>query len=140
LLKIKMMEVQSVARQKHTLNLLPTMAELPVTELEVYLIEISALIGRKQTTDSHVRERVLLDKITQTVLSRKKTQRYQDLVHKLEFETMTDAEHAEFMRVANEEAKLRNLRVKYLIELAQLRTVALPQLMKDLGLNKAQNA
>jgi hypothetical protein len=134
------MEALSIARQTHPLNLLPTMAELPVTELEVYLIEISALIRRKQTTDSHVRERVLLDKITQTVLSKKKTQRYQELVYKLEFETMTDAEHAEFMRLANDEEKLRNQRVKCLIELAQLRAVSLPQLMKDLGLNKAQNA
>lgn len=130
----------STARQTHSLNLLPNMAELPVSELEVYLIEISALIRRKQTTDNKVQERVLLDKIAQTVLSRKKTQRYQELVEKLEFGSMTDAEHAEFMRLAAQEEKLRNQRVKCLIELAQLRAVSLPQLMKDLGLNKAQNA
>ena len=130
----------STARQTHSLNLLPNMAELPVSELEVYLIEISALIRRKQTTDNKVQERVLLDKIAQTVLSRKKTQRYQELVEKLEFGPMTDAEHAEFMRLAAQEEKLRNQRVKCLIELAQLRAVSLPQLMKDLGLNKAQNA
>ena len=134
------MEALSITRQTPVLNLLPTMAELPVSELQVYLIEISALIRRKQTTDSPIRERVLLDKINQTVLSKKRTQRYQELVYKLEFETMTEAEHAEFMLLANEEEKLRNKRVKYLIELAQLRTVSLPQLMKDLGLNKAQNA
>lgn len=116
------------------------MAELPVFELEFYLIEISALIRRKQTTDKKVREQVLLDKISQTVLSKKKTQRYQELVYKLEFETITDAEHAEFMRLASHEEKLRNQRVKYLIELAQLRTVTLPQLMIDLGLKKVQNA
>jgi hypothetical protein len=87
-----------------------------------------------------VRERILLEKITQTVLSKKKTQRYQELVYKLEFETLTDAEHAEFMRLANQEERLRNQRVKCLIELAQLRAVPLPQLMKDLGLNKVQNA
>jgi hypothetical protein len=75
----------------------------------------------------------------QLTLSKKKTQRYQELVEKLEFESITDAEHAEFMRLANHEEKLRNQRVKYLIELAQLRAVSLPQLMIDLGLKTAQN-
>ena len=130
----------SIAPQTHTLNFLPNMAELPVSELEVYLIEISALIRRKQTTDKNMRERVLLDKINQTVLSKKKIQRHQELVYKLEFESITDAEHTEFMRLANHEEKLRNQRVKYLIELAQLRAVSLPQLMIDLGLKKVQNA
>lgn len=134
------MEAVSIAPRTHQLSLLPNMAELPVSELEFYLIEITALIRRKQTTDKKMRERVLLDKITQTVLSNKKALRYQELVYKLEFETITDAEHAEFMRLANQEAKLRNQRVKSLIELAQLRAVSLPQLMADLGLKKAQDA
>lgn len=134
------MEAVSIAPQKHQLSLLPNIAELPVSELEFYLIEIAALIRRKQTTDKKMRERVLLDKISQTVLSKKKALRYQELVYKLEFETITDAEHAEFMRLANYEAKLRNQRVKCLIELAQLRAVSLPQLIEDLGLKKAQDA
>ena len=129
-----------VARQTKPLSLLPNMAELPISELEIYLIEISALIRRKQTTDNSVRERVLLDKITQTVLSKKKIQRYKELVEKLEFGSLTDAEHAEFMHLASHEEKLRNQRVKCLIELAQLRAVSLPQLMMDLGLKTAQNA
>jgi hypothetical protein len=134
------MEMLSIARQTNALSLLPNMAELPVAELEVYLIEISALIRRKRTVDNKVRERVLLEKITQTVLSKKKAQRYQELVYKLEFETLTDVEHTEFMRLASDEAKLRNQRVKCLIELAQLRAVSLPQLMADLGLKTVSNA
>jgi hypothetical protein len=134
------METLSLTRPTSQLSLLPNMTELPVAELEVYLIEISALIRRKQTTDKGVRERVLLDKITQTVLSKKKALRYQELVEKLEFGTLTDAEHAEFMHLATQEEKLRNLRVKCLIELAQLRAISLPQLMKDLGLKTAANA
>ena len=134
------METLSITRQTHPLSLLPNMAELPVSELEFYLIEIAALIRRKQTGDKKLREGVLLDKITKTVLSKKKAQRYQEIVYKLEFETITDTEHAEFMRLANDEAKLRNQRVKYLIELAQLRAVSLPQLMVDLGLKKAHDA
>jgi hypothetical protein len=129
-----------IASQTKPLAWLPNIAELPVSELEVYLVEISALIRRKQTVDTNVRERVLLDKISQTVLSKKKAERYQILVEKLEFEAITDAEYAEFMQLANHEEKLRNQRLKYLIELAQLRAVSLPQLMVDLGLKTAQNA
>jgi hypothetical protein len=134
------METLSLTRPTSQLSLLPNMNDLPVAELEIYLIEISALIRRKKTTDSKVRERVLLDKITQTVLSKKKTGRYQELVEKLEFETITDTEHGEFMLLAHQEEKLRNQRVKYLIELAQLRAIPLPQLMIDLGLKTAANA
>ena len=61
------------------------------------------------------------------------------LSYKLEAETMTDAEHAEFMRLATLEEKLRNQRVKYLIELSQLRAVSLPQLMVTLGLKSKNN-
>jgi hypothetical protein len=129
-----------IASQTKPLAWLPNIAELSISELEIYLIEINALIRRKQTTDSNVRERVLLDKISQTVLSKKKAQRYQILVEKLEFGPITDVEHAEFMQLANHEEKLRNQRLKYLIELAQLRAVSLPQLMVDLGLKTAQNA
>ncbi len=134
------MEALQIAPQTHALSLLPNMAELPVSELEFYLIEISALIRRKQTTDKTFRERVLLDKISQTVLSKQKAQRYQELAYKLEFETLSDTEYTEFMRLATHEEKLRNQRVKYLIELAQLRAVSLPQLMEDLGLKTPQNA
>jgi hypothetical protein len=134
------MESVMIASQTKPLAWLPNIAELPVSELEVYLVEISALIRRKQTIDTNVRERVLLDKISQTVLSKKKAERYQILVEKLEFEAITDVEHAEFMQLANHEEKLRNQRLKYLIELAQLRAVSLPQLMVDLGLKPAQNA
>ena len=134
------MEALQIAPQTHALSLLPNMAELPVSELEFYLIEISALIRRKQTTDKTFRERVLLDKISQTDLSKQKAQRYQELAYKLEFETLSDTEYTEFMRLATHEEKLRNQRVKYLIELAQLRAVSLPQLMEDLGLKTPQNA
>jgi hypothetical protein len=134
------MESIMLASTTKPLAWLPNIAELPISELEVYLIEINALIRRKQTMDINIRERVLLDKISQTVLSKKKAQRYQTLVEKLEFDAITEAEHAEFMQLANQEEKLRNQRLKYLIELAQLRAVSLPQLMIDLGLKTVHNA
>ena len=73
-------------------------------------------------------------KINNTVLDTAKTERYQVLVEKLELGTMTDEEHTEFDILATREEKLRNQRVKYMIELAQLRSVTLPQVMESLGL------
>jgi hypothetical protein len=115
-------------------SLLQDVDRLPVTELEQFLKDINAMLRRKKTQDKALRERQLLHKITRTVLDTAKTERYQVLVDKLELGTMTDAEHTEFDILANQEEKLRNQRVKYMIELAQLRAVSLTQVMESLGL------
>lgn len=107
---------------------------MPVNELEHFLNDINAMLLRKRTQDKALRERQLLHKINNTVLDTAQTERYHVLVEKLELSTMTDAEHAEFDLLGNKEEKLRNQRVKYMIELAQLRAVTLTQVMESLGL------
>ena len=114
-------------------------ANLPIAELEYYMQEINALILRKKTQDKEARDSFLLDKINKTVLDKKKTERYKALSYKLEAETVTEAEYQEFMQLATLEEKLRNQRVKYLIELSQLRAISLPQLMITLGLKHNPN-
>ena len=114
-------------------------ANLPIAELEYYMQEINALILRKKTQDKEARDSFLLDKINKTVLDKKKTERYKALSYKLEAETITEAEYQEFMQLATLEEKLRNQRVKYLIELSQLRAISLPQLMITLGLKHNPN-
>ena len=81
----------------------------------------------------------LLRKINQTALSKNKAERYAELMQKLEPDTISKIEHAEFMDLVTEEEELRNERVKYLIELAQLRNVPLLKLMDSLGLNSVAN-
>ncbi len=115
-------------------SLLRDVDRMPVAELERFLKDLNALLRRKKTQDKTLRERQLLYKINNTVLNTVQTERYQILVEKLEFDTMSDAEHTEFDILANHEEKLRNQRVKYMIELAQLRAVTLPQVMESLGL------
>ena len=117
-----------------TQSLLRDADRMPVTELERFLNDISALLRRKRTQDKTLRERQLLHKINSTVLDAAQIERYHILVEKLELGTMTDAEHAELGLLGNKEEKLRNQRVKYMIELAQLRTVSLTQVMESLGL------
>ena len=50
--------------------------------------------------------------------------------------TLSDVEHKELLVLVELEEKIRGKRLKYLIQLAQLRNITLPQLMKNLELTK----
>jgi hypothetical protein len=115
-------------------SLLRDADRMPVNELERFLKDINAMLRRKRTQDKDLRERQLLHKINSTVLDTAQIERYHVLVEKLQLGTMTDAEHTEMGILGNKEEKLRNQRVKYMIELAQLRAVSLSQVMESLGL------
>ena len=115
-------------------HLLADIAVMPVSELEYFVSEVNALIIRKKTDDINNREKILLGKISKTGLNLKLRERYKVLAEKLENDTLTDTEHSEFMILTTKDETLRNERVKYLIELAQLRGVSLAQVMKNLGL------
>jgi hypothetical protein len=66
--------------------------------------------------------------------------RYWELRGKLEDETLTPSEHSELVAV-NDHIELANAkRMPYLIELAGLRNVPLPQLMDELGLGSGREA
>jgi hypothetical protein len=126
--------------QINSQNLLRDADKMPVSELEHFLKDVNALLRRKKTQDKTLRARQLLHKINTVILEAEKVNRYHFLVEKLELNTITDAEHAEFEILANEEEKLRNQRVKFMIELAQIRNVSLAEVMKSLGLMPLANA
>ena len=116
--------------------LLKDVSQMPVLEMERFVQAVNALITQKKATDKSYRERFLLGKINQTVLGREKTERYQLLILKLESVTITDTEYAELMQLTEEEEVIRCERLKYLVELAQLRAISLPPLMTNMGLNR----
>ena len=116
--------------------LIQGVAEMPISEMERFVQQVNALIVQKKTTDKNYRERFLLGKINQTVLSKEKIERYQKLVQKLEAETISKAEYKEFMKLTELEEQIRYERLTYLVELAQLKSITLPQLMDNLGLNQ----
>ena len=122
-----------------TQSLLASVSQIPVNELEYFVQELNALIVRRKTTNKEYRDKALLSKINQTVLPQNKAERYVHLHLKLEAETLSESEYQEFMDLVAQEEILRNERVKYLIELSQLRAVTLPQLMNALGLNAVSN-
>ena len=116
--------------------LIQGVAEMPISEMERFVQQVNALIVQKKATDKNYRERFLLGKINQTVLSKEKIERYQKLVQKLEAETISKAEYKEFMKLTELEEQIRYERLTYLVELAQLKSITLPQLMDNLGLNR----
>ena len=96
---------------------------------------MNALITRRKTNDKAHLDRVLLSKINKVILPKGKTERYMSLHIKLEAETISESEYQEFMDLVAQEETLRNERVKYMIELSQLRGITLPQVMNSLGIN-----
>jgi hypothetical protein len=117
--------------------LLKDFSQMPLLELERFLQSLNDLVTQKRATDKSYRERFLLGKINQTVLGKEKTERYQLLIRKLESVTpLTDIEHAELLQLTEEEEIIRYERLKYLVELSQLRSITLPQLMQNMGLNR----
>ena len=122
-----------------TQRLLRDADKMPVNELERFLNDINAMLLRNRTQDKALRERQLLHKINNTVLNSAQTERYHVLVEKLELNTITDSEHAEFELLGNKEEKLRNHRVKYMLELAQLRATTLTEVMESLGLKPIEH-
>ena len=116
--------------------LIQGVAQMPISEMERFVQQVNALIVQKKTTDKTYRERFLLGKINQTVLSKEKIERYQKLVQKLEAETLSKVEYKEFMKLTEVEEQIRYERLTYLVELAQLKSITLPQLMDNLGLNR----
>jgi hypothetical protein len=120
-------------------TLLKDVSQMPLLEMERFVQSVNALITQKKTTDKTYRERFLLGKINQTVLAKEKIERYQLLVRRLEVETISDVEYTEFMELTDLEEQIRLERMTYLLELAQLRSITLPQLMTNLGLNRRTN-
>ena len=120
-------------------TLLKDVAQMPLPEIERFVQSVNALITQRKSTDKTYQDRLLLRKINETILGATKTKRYQLLVQKLEAETMSDSEYKEFMQLAEEEETIRYERLTYIVELAQIRSIALPQLMENLGLNRSAN-
>jgi hypothetical protein len=120
-------------------SLLRTVAQLPLNELEQFIQELNRLLTRKKSEEIVQKDKSLISKINQTALSLPKIERCNALILQMEFATLTEAEHQELMLLVEEEEKLRVERVKYLMELAQLRNLTLPQLLEKLGLKKRKH-
>jgi hypothetical protein len=85
------------------------------------------------------KESKLLLRINQD-LAPQKRQRIEELTDKMEFESITDEEHAELLRLSDEMEKLAVERLKAVIELAKHRKVSVDEMMEQLGMEPGKYA
>lgn len=115
-------------------------ANLPLSELETFAKELNALIQQRRKKQIKKQEKALLVKINQAVLSKTKHEKILELSPKVELETISIKEQKELSKLLQEAEELRNKRVKIMIELAHLKSVSLPTIMKELGLKPLKRA
>ena len=125
------MENAQIQSNKNLQSLIGGFAEMPLPDLEYFINGLNALAIRKRVTDSKKRNKFLLQKINQTVLSEPVMERYTLLQDKMELENLSETEYQELLNLVAQEEKNRNKRFQYLLELAQLKDISLTQLMNQ---------
>lgn len=121
-------------------SLIGDFSEMPLHDLESFISGLNALVLRKRVADKGKHDKALLLKINQTVLPEQSMERYIFLQDKMELENLSESEYQELLILVTQEEKIRNKRFKYLLELSQLRSISLSELMHSLGLNNLNYA
>lgn len=96
-------------------------------------------LPRKQAPHLSRKEAELLLKINQD-LSTQHRQRMIELTDKMEFESISKAEHAELLRLAHEAEALAVTRLKAVIELAKYRKLPPDEMLRQLGMEPGRHA
>jgi hypothetical protein len=120
-------------------KLLDGMAQLDLSELEHFAFNVNSLIARRKVPSLPKREAELLQQINRG-LPVAVRQQYALLNEKLLAETLTAEEQQEFSALVDRIEQSDAERLKLLIELAQLRNVALDALMEQLGIRRPRYA
>ena len=116
-------------------SLIGGFTNMPLQDLESFIKELNALAIKKRIADKGKSDKSLLLKINRAILPEEKMERYTFLQEKMEVENLPESEYQELLILVNQEEKVRNKRFQYLVELSQLRTIPLIELMNRLGLN-----
>ena len=106
---------------------------LPKSELTHLVQDLLHLQARRQAPILPQREAELLQQINQGLSAEQQTQ-YERLIEKRLAETLTPAEQQELMQLNQQVEQLNVVRIKNLINLAELRQISLTQLMTELGI------
>lgn len=117
-------------------QVLDSVANLEISELERFAAEVNTLLARRKTPSLSRRESELLQIINQGPPTEVR-QRYQMLNEKLQDESLIDREHAELMELIAQIEEFDVARLRSLIELAQLRGISLDELMDQLGVRRS---
>lgn len=130
------MQKISVQTKDNVKSYLNKISKMKVSELEFFAQELNSLITRKRSKSKKHRIGKLYELINKTVLDENKQVLFDLLAEKLQNQTMTEAENKIYLKIAEEEENLRNQRVIYMVELAQLLEISFGELMEELGLKQ----
>jgi preprotein translocase subunit SecA len=114
-------------------QLLNSAAQLEMTDLEQLAAQVNFLLAQRKVPSLSASEAELLQTINQG-LPESTQRRYDELRGKLRAETITPAEHQEFLALVDLVEQADADRLQHLITLSQLRQVSLPTLMYQLGI------
>lgn len=128
------MSVIQVDVQLSTRDLLQAAEQLDANELNTLVDALIALKARRHAPVLAQTEAELLQEINQGLPAGLQA-RYTELIQKRQEERLTPSEHGELLALTKQVEAMNVERVAHLVKLAQLRGVALPKLMVDLGLD-----
>lgn len=114
-------------------------SKLNIGDLEVLVQELNAVITRKKSKTKKYRMAQLYQLISETVLDSDTRVIFNALNEKLLDGTMTEEENRVFLKIAEQEENIRNNRIRYMIELAQLKEISLAELMTEMGFKPLAN-
>jgi hypothetical protein len=119
--------------QIDTEQLLQAAAQLPPFEFEKFLSKLHTLRRQAEVPHLSLRETELLRQINQT-LPRAIQKRYETLRRNRQEKRLSAAEEHEFMALSKQREQFDVDRLQSLAELARLREVPLPVLLRELGI------
>ena len=129
-----MASVQVTSQINIDLNqVLDGVAQLETAELERFVEQVNFILAKRKSSSLPQHEAELLQQIHQGLPDHIQ-QRYNDLQAKQQAETITAEEHQMLLTLVDTVEQADVDRLQHLIELAQLRQVSLPDLMRQLDI------
>lgn len=119
--------------QASTEQLLNAIAQMPSTELEVFVEQVLKLRAQRQAPSLSAAETELLLKINEGIPTNLQ-HRFNELVAKRQALTLTEVEHAELIQLGDRIEQFDAERIEHLAALAKLRQRSLREIMQDLGI------
>lgn len=119
-------------------DLLQAVEQLSNSEIEDFVQNLMAFRAKRITANLSAKEAELLLNINQ-ILNQDIQQRYQLLIKKRQNEELTNNEYEELLSLTELVEKHQALRLKSLVELANLRGCSLDKVMSDLQIKPTNN-
>jgi hypothetical protein len=115
-----------------TKELLKAAERLKPSQLDRFVSDVIALKAQRNAPRLNEAESDLLQKINQG-LPPDLQKRWKQLVRKRDARKLTPKEYQELLRLVDQIEELQTKRVKWMIQLAQLRKISVDELMKQIG-------